>query len=157
MGLSDLTVQRATLDVANAEGGKTALTLYGLSGAHAAMLVEDFGPALGTLYTAAVKGQLTATSIGPLVTQVLDEAPVLVALIIAYGCREPDAWEQAADLPLGVQIEAVEKIFTLTFGQGAAGLKKLVEIVGSLGVMNGQAPLATSESGFAESGSASAS
>lgn len=157
MALSTLRVRRDTVDVENAEGGTTTLTLYGLGADAVAFLAQEHGPVLGALYNAAIKGEINVGNVEQSVVRLLNEAPLLAASVIAFGCREPEAMEQAADLPVGVQILALQKIFHLTFASEAS-LKKVGEIVSTLGAaMNGLLSPAPSTSGSQASTSASAS
>lgn len=152
MGLSTLVLRRDTIEVP-VEGGVEALTLYGLGADAIAFLAQSHGATLGAVYAMAVEGKLSTENAGDVIMGLLDEAPILVASVIAFGAREPEAIEDAAALPLATQIEAVEKIVKLTFA-GDRAPKKVVEIVNRMvealsGLLN--RPTSTSSSGASES------
>lgn len=50
-----------------------------------------------------------------IIVESVQRAPHLVGAIIALAADEPDASEQAKSLPFTVQVDALVKIFTLTF------------------------------------------
>lgn len=75
-----------------------------------------------------------------LASELVREAPVLVANLIAICADERDSMEQASKLPITVQIEAMMKIVGLTFTDLAA-IKKLAADVMKL--VRGMIPTAT--------------
>jgi 3-keto-L-gulonate-6-phosphate decarboxylase len=140
--LSKLVPLRDTIEVPS-DGGTVTLTLYGLGADAVTFLAQEHGEALGTVYAMAVAGGIDAENVTTVVETLLAETPVLIATVIAFGCREPEAIEQAAQLPLVSQIEAVEKIVRLTFAGGTSA-KKLGEIVSRwTGVLSGLLPSAS--------------
>lgn len=130
MGLASYLPLRDSMDVVG-EGGTTTLVLYGLEAHHIAFLAQEHSSALGALYDSAIAGEITSERVPLVLETLLDEAPRLVAAVIAFGCREPEAMGQAASLPIGAQVEAVEKIVRLTLA-GDTGGKKVLAIVNQL-------------------------
>lgn len=112
--LSNLVLRTDSVEVP-VEGGTSSLKLRGLSADAIAFMAQFHGEALGAVYTRAVQGGIDATNVVAALDELLSEAPILAATAIAFAADEPDAIEQAAALPLGTQIEALEKIFRLTF------------------------------------------
>lgn len=66
---------------------------------------------------------------------VLKSAPAFAAVIIATAAGEPDAVENAAQLPAGTQIEALEAIWNMTLPNEEV-LKKLMARLQNLGLAN---------------------
>lgn len=60
-----------------------------------------------------------------------DKAPVLIAKLISIAAGEKDAWRNALDLPVPVQLDALMKIGELTF-VGEHSLKNFVGVLKSL-------------------------
>lgn len=56
----------------------------------------------------------------------IEFAPGIVNEAIAHAANEPGAAAQVAQLPIGVQLEAIEKMFELTF-EAEGGVKKFGE------------------------------
>lgn len=127
MGLSNLVLRSDAIEIP-VEGGVESIPLYGLGADAVAFLAHSHGAALGAIYAMAVEGKLTIDNVGDVISELLDEAPIVVATVIAFGAREPTAVDFAAQLPFATQIEAVEKIVKLTFA-GDHAPKKVVEVV----------------------------
>lgn len=127
MGLSMLKSSSTIVELPSVEGGTTALTLYGLTAANIADLVTEHRDAIETVYGAVIANEV-GSHLGEIVALILRESPLLLAGIIAWGCREPENIELAANLPAGMQITIIEKIATLTFA-GESDPKKVWEIV----------------------------
>ena len=68
--------------------------------------------------------EMVHTATVDIITELVREAPVLVGNLIAICADERNAMEQAAKLPITVQIEAMTKIAGLTFTD-LASIKKL--------------------------------
>jgi len=158
MALSTIMQQRDQIDVPNDEGGTTALPLYGIRGTDIAFLAQEFGPTFSSIYVAAITGKINLDNVEGAIYQVLEEAPMLAAAVIAHGAREPEAIEAALDLPVGVQLEALEKIMRLTFA-GESSPKKAWEIVRGVvtAIQGSLQSRPASESGSTNTGSTSAS
>jgi hypothetical protein len=83
---------------------------------------------LRTLYGRALAGEFDATDVETLLQIVLDEAPLLVGLVIAYGLDEPESWEKATKMPFGDQVVLVDAVIRTTFVR-EGGLGKVLEII----------------------------
>lgn len=103
-------------------------TVRGLGSEAISALVRSQGPVMREMYVRALKGEFTAMDIEALLGTLLDEAPIVVALVIAFGLDEPDEWPTAAQLPFDDQVALVDAIVRLTFAR-EGGAKKVVEIV----------------------------
>lgn len=113
------------------------LKLRGLSPTHVATLIRTQGDQMEMLFQKAKEGgELTAVDTETLIVQLLDEAPLLVGLVISFGIGEDDFWEDALDIPLADQVAMIEKIIALTFAR-EGGAKKVLGIIQS--VINGMA------------------
>lgn len=84
------------------------------------------------------KGGLPAAFSADVGMTLLEAAPMLVAEIIACAADEPAMIAKAAKLPLNAQLDALEKIATLTF-DAEGGPKKFIEAV--IRVMSGTTDL----------------
>jgi hypothetical protein len=71
------------------------------------------------------------TVVVDLMTELVREAPILVANLIALCADEPNQMENASKLPITAQIEALSKIAKLTFTD-LASVKKLAADVMSI-------------------------
>lgn len=103
-------------------------TVRGLGAEAISALVRSQGPTMRELYMRALKGEFTAMDIEALLGVLMDEAPLLIALVIAFGLDEPDEWETAATLPFDDQVVLVDAIVRLTFAR-EGGAKKVAEII----------------------------
>lgn len=103
---------------------------------------------VGAASAEAVTQTLGAEDVGPGLEDVfrdaLSMAPGLLADAIALGADEPDLADAARKLPVGVQIDAVEKVITLTL-KAEGGVEKLTETVTRLA--NGLTSLNVDRSG----------
>ena len=140
MGLASFTV--ATETVALPDGD--TLAVRGLSFEDIAVLVRSHYTTARALFDRFVReaamdavdqkvsgGLLGLADMQDTFLEVVGSAPGLFADMIARGCGEPHLANQARLLPMAVQIEAVEKIVTLTL-QAEGGMEKLVETVARL-------------------------
>lgn len=127
--LSALTVRGASITVPDAAGDPQTIPLRGLSFEDIGAILHAQGAGVERLWGALVLGSssLDGFDVESFTTLALYEAPLLVAQIIAHGAGEPDALEQAAALPIWIQVEAVEKIYRLTFEDSSP--KKLLGVV----------------------------
>lgn len=135
--LSSLVLRTEKLAV-ETEGGVVEIPLRGLSADALAFLAQDHGEQLGAIYSMVVSGNLDATNATAALTALLDEAPIFVATVIAFAAGEPAAIENAAALPLSTQLEALEKIWHLTFAGEHAPKKALAivnRVVAAMGAM----------------------
>lgn len=107
--------------------GDQRFEVRGLSLADITRIVREHRGVCADLYTQAVAGKLTG-SVEEIALSMLDDFVPLAALVIACGTGSPKSAAKAAQLPLSVQIDAIEKICRLTL-IAHGGLGKLVEIV----------------------------
>ena len=101
--------------------------VQGLSFAQIVRLARDFRPIAEELYLKASAGELSA-DVTEVVQSLLIQCETAVAAVIAHGLGSPDQIEKAAALPVGVQVEVIEKIVRLTISN-EGGLEKLIESV----------------------------
>lgn len=100
--------------------GGNSITVRGLT-------LENLSSLLGTY-----KPELTQIFNGKMsVPDLTTKAPLFTATLIAVAAGEPDAVEQARNLPLGAQLIALEAIWDLTLPDEKA-LGKLLERVETL-------------------------
>ena len=105
------------------------VTLYGLSIEGLSVLLKDNKEELSALFEGTAD-----------IDDFLAKAPDFVAKMIAMGCREPDMVAVAKNLPMGVQLRAIEKIWELT-AVSAEDLGKMVRsLVGGLQVVGKSLP-----------------
>jgi hypothetical protein len=128
MGLSHLVFPEA---VVNFSGG--SFTVRGLTVEHIAFLVQSHSAKLNgvfNLFTEKAKdgGDIEGQELGAVLMPFLQSAPEVIAHIIACGSGNPKEASMAAQLPLPVQIEAMEHIIGFTF-DAEGGPKKLMETV----------------------------
>ena len=113
---------------ASPAGGEFAVR--GLSLDDISFLVQRHGAKLQDLFSQFVAnaGELTTESAVGFAVPLMKEAPGIAAELIACASGDPEDAEIAAQLPFPVQLDALEKLATLTFESGG-GPKKLVETV----------------------------
>ncbi|MER9524085.1 hypothetical protein NKI96_10915 [Mesorhizobium sp. M0292] len=109
--------------------GKNTLTVYGLSLPHITFIVRHHHTVLADLYTQAIEGKL-AGSAEEIAVALMDDFAPIASLVIACGLGEPENAAKLGklNLPLAVQIDALEKIMRLTL-EAEGGVGKLMEIV----------------------------
>ncbi|MGA1831674.1 phage pre-tape measure protein [Rhizobium wenxiniae] len=107
--------------------GEQRFQVRGLGLAHITHIVREHRATCANLYSEAIAGRLKG-SVEEVAFSMLDDFVPLAALVIACGCGNPKSAHIAAELPLSVQVEALEKIFALTL-IAHGGLGKLVEVV----------------------------
>lgn len=106
-----------------------SLKVYGLSLPHITFIVRQHRTVLADLYVQAIDGRLTGSA-EEIAVALLDDFAPLASLVIACGIGEPESAERLAkmNLPLAVQIDALDKIIRLTL-EAEGGVGKLLEIV----------------------------
>lgn len=134
MGLKNLVIASETVTVP----GNDDLVVRGLGLDSVIFLVRNNGSGLEEIFSKIQSGNIEASSIEGLAVTLADRAGPLAFQIIACGVGEPEEWQQAAYLPLPVQVEALEKIIRLTFA-GDGGVEKFLETVTRM--MSGAADL----------------
>lgn len=111
---------------------KSSFTVRGISFQDITQLVQDHGPALALAYAKFVVTKedigLRPETIGQIIHMVAGEFPEIVHSVIALAADEKDMQPIIAKLPIGVQMDALEKTVALTFS-GEADIKKLVETI----------------------------
>lgn len=125
MSLRDLAVPEEVVEI---PGGSFAVR--GLNTDDIAFLVRRHGPAMEKAYTdfMAREGDFTAEDIKDFLVPLIEFAPSLVAEMIACAADDMESVPVARRLPFPTQIDAVEKVVTLTF-DAAGGPKKFMETV----------------------------
>jgi hypothetical protein len=108
-------------------GDKPAFTVRGLSLADLSHLMRTHMPDIQVIVGMWQDFQAAGPSgdIYLVLTTLAADAPILAAHIIACCAGDPDAHEQAKQLPIPLQIEALTQIFRLTFEE-YGGLEKTV-------------------------------
>ena len=99
MALKDLTVLRETIQVSKTD----SFTVRGLSLHDLAALLEHDYDTVASLFTGAMS-----------LDAALKTTPKLIHLMIAHCADEPEEVEKVAMLPIGVQIEALVKLWELS-------------------------------------------
>lgn len=147
MDLKAYQPRRNTVAVPTNAGTET-MTVYGLEFIDICLIVRENRELVESLFGLAIdQNPASPITVDTIINRALVEAPLMVGAIIAYGAKQPDAFEQVLSLPIAVQFEAVEKILMLT-AEGDYGLKKVMETVGSvLKASQNQSEPARSESG----------
>lgn len=107
--------------------GQQRFEVRGLGLAHITHIVRQHRSICASLYQEALAGKLTG-SVEQIAYDMLDDFVPLASLVIACGCGSPNSADKAAELPLSVQVDALEKIIGLTL-IAHGGLGKLVEVV----------------------------
>lgn len=124
MGLSDYKIAKEEVSLS----GDQSLKVQGLGVDAIVAMVRTQGDVMRNLYDKAMEGNLSADNMEDLLETLLDEGPTVVALMIAFGCDEPEEWEKCADMPFADQVKLVETIVQLTF-VSEGGAKKVLEII----------------------------
>ncbi|HRJ64404.1 hypothetical protein [uncultured Brevundimonas sp.] len=128
MGLRDYELPTMTVNIDAAN----SFDVRGIAFEDITRLVNKHGPVCVMIYTKfqQTKGEigLRPESVGQLLSMAMGQFPEAVAELIAMAAGEPDMAAKVQRLPIGVQLDAIEKIIALTFS-GEADVKKLVETV----------------------------
>ena len=117
--LSEYKIQTKAVPV----GGDQTITVRGLGVDSIVALIRGQGDVMRDLYGRAVEGKLNVEN-----TVLLDEAPIVVALIIAFGSDDPEGWEKCMEMPFADQAVLLEEIILLTL-VAEGGAKKIQEII----------------------------
>ena len=75
-------------------GGDQTITVRGLGVDSIVALIRGQGDVMRDLYGRAVEGKLSVDNTAELLEMLLDEAPIVAALIIAFGSDDPGGWER---------------------------------------------------------------
>ena len=139
MSLSNLVIPSKAIQFP----GNDDLVVRGLGLSSIVFLVTHNKGPLVEVFDRVQSGELDATTAEAFAMEMAGEFPVLVAMIIAAGCGEPEQWPACVDIPISIQLELLVAIGELTFS-AAGGLEKFVETV--LKVVAGAAGLQGKES-----------
>lgn len=127
MGLQDFIDPSETIQFPGGEFAVRGLSLSDIS-----YIVRGHATELGILFTTISEkvqgGDDLDKATSDIISLALETAPRLVADIVAVGAGEPTMGDKVVRLPFGTQIEALEKIGTLTFAT-EGGVGKVVETV----------------------------
>jgi hypothetical protein len=104
-----------------------SLKVTGLGLAQMTYIVREHRAAAADLYQRAITGKLDG-SMEEIVLAMLHDFAPLASMVIACGLGSPKQADKAGSLPLGVQMQILEKIITLTLVDEGE-LEKLMEIV----------------------------
>jgi hypothetical protein len=126
MSLSDFVAEKAEVRF---KGG--SFDVRGLSLSDLSLLLRSHVTEVETIFTTAMRvrtGTVEESEYSKLAMNLLQDAPVFIATLIAQQADAPEAFSAAVLLPMPVQLDALEKIATLTFEEyGGVG-----KFVGSL-------------------------
>lgn len=122
-----------TAKIASVEG----LVLHGLTPNDALQLFQLHRASMEALF-AKLGGrdmaEVSETDVSDIALTLIESAPAFVAHVIALAAHAPEDFDEIVTFPLGVQIEALERISELTF-EGIAP-KKFIGLV--MGMFNRQ-------------------
>lgn len=124
MALSRLIIATETVEIP----GDEPLVVRGLGVVEAVHLARSFFTEMQNLFDKAVAGELHGFDVEQSLLMLGEQGPRLIGNIIACAADEPDQWGNAMRLPLGVQLDALEKIGILTFG-AEGGVEKFLGTV----------------------------
>lgn len=160
MGLRNIVIHREVIEVDETQTFKVrGITLFDLMQA-----VGDFGPqmalAFGKVTARDDSNPLTSADVKSRIRDLAKEFPDVLAAAIAMASDDysVEAMKIVKELPMGVQLDAIERIARLSF-RSEAEIKKLVEslvraMAGATGALtNAKFPLGT---GTGDSGGSSA-
>lgn len=124
MALADITFAKETI---NLPGGNS-FTVRGISTDDIATLLRSRSDEIGKFFVKYAGQAKRAGNEAAIGMELLESAPGLMGEIIALAADEPTMAAVASRLPLPTQLEAIEKIASLTFDE-AGGVGKFVEAV----------------------------
>lgn len=127
MALRDYTQPSRTLTIPGGDFTVKGLSFNVLAGLFTDAK-DEMMEAMGMYDGMASSGEVTNEALG---LALVKQFPKLVAKVIAYAADEPESEEQAAKLPLPIQLDALVTISDLTFSEPDA-LKKFIGQVMSL-------------------------
>lgn len=127
MGLKTYAPRTETVKV-NGADGEHEFVVRGLHAEAIRALVQAQGDTMRELYQRALAGEFTAMDTATLLEAMLDEAPLLVGLVIAFGVDEPEEWERVLNMPFADQVVLTDAVLRLTFDR-EGGAKKVMEII----------------------------
>lgn len=136
MALSDYVAPTETIVTGkDKDGNDTTMTVRGLGLADVSKIIRvhynDLG-ALFDIYEQSAGGDLSAIAAGKFTTQLIVDAPGLIAHVIALAADEEGAIEIAQRLPMMVQYEALKAIGGLTFSDIEDVKKMFAQVMGQM-------------------------
>lgn len=108
--------------------GNEPLVVRGFSLPDILLLIHRHKGMVEELFGRVASGELKSDTVEQTIMAVVGEFSPVVGQVIASAAGEPDQWETAMRLPLGVQVEALDKIITLTF-EANGGVEKFMGII----------------------------
>jgi hypothetical protein len=117
MSLSDFQIETAAII-----RGSSSFSVRGLSADDVQAILARVRNSLELIFNLAEKegisslGNVTQDKLRRFLVSAIKEFPIVIAMIIAQATGELDEYEVAKSLPIQIQIEALEKISALTFG-----------------------------------------
>lgn len=108
--------------------GNDPLVVRGFSLPDILLVVHRHKGMVEELFGRVANGDLRSDTVEQTIMAVIGEFSPVVGQIIASAAGEPDQWETAMRLPLGVQVEALDKIIALTF-ESHGGVEKFLGII----------------------------
>jgi len=133
MALKELRLPTETVEVP----GSGEFTVRGLSLVDTKPLVRKHAGELSSLFNlisnSQKSGEIDIEDAALTAARFLDQAPALMADIIAIASGEEDAFEAALQLPIPVQVDALTKIGRLTFASEGSVKKFLQTVIVMMG------------------------
>lgn len=134
--MAKFTLKKAVIRVTEDEGN--SFEVRGLSPNDITQLLMLHRPVMEQLfnqYAARDADSLTVEEIADSGAEIamgmLEQAPALVAHVIALAADDVDAFDDYTVLPVGIQVDAISEIGRMTF-ETAGGAKKLLDLVRGL-------------------------
>lgn len=124
MALKSYIQRTETVEIPNNE----PLVVRGFSLPDIMLVAQRHRSAVEELFEKVSAGELRADSVEEVIADVILQFAPVVGQVIASAAGEPDEWEVATTLPLGVQVDALEKIVHLTF-ESVGGPEKFMGII----------------------------
>lgn len=124
MTLSAYVERQALVDIPDNE----SLVVRGFSLPDLMLVIHRHKEMVEELFGRVANGDLRTDTVEQTLMAVIGEFSPVVGQIIASASGEPDEWETAMRLPLGVQVDALDKIITLTF-EANGGVEKFMGII----------------------------
>lgn len=120
--LSDIVFETKTVKFAGGEFAVRGIGLHAIAGLINTGSRDDLEKAISVMRDAI---NADRESLDKALSKLVTLLPSLACRVIAFAAGEPDQHMKVGQLPLPVQFEAIQSIFSLTFG-GAESLKKFL-------------------------------
>lgn len=117
MSLEDFVIETATIS-----RGKSSFEVRGFSASDLERLIVHNRNSVQLIFNLAETHGINSTkdlnenNLRSLVSGVMENFPTLIANVVAIASDEPEKWEKVLKLPVEVQLDAINKIAGLTFG-----------------------------------------